>query len=243
MNVAAVVAVCGVLTFSPVMAEEKKEFANQKEKASYAIGIDMGNSLKKNKIDVDPDLLYRGIKDALGSGKQLLTEKEVRETLVALQKEMQAKFAEKNKTYLAENKKKEGVKTLPSGLQYRVLKQGTGKSPQATDSVTVNYRGTLVDGTQFDNSYERGQPATFPVNGVIRGWTEALQLMKEGSKWELVIPSDLAYGPQGRPGIPPNSTLIFEVELISVNQKQGESKPSTQGDKTKQDEKSGKQNK
>ena len=242
MKVTSVLVLCSVLTFSPVMAEEKKEFANQKEKASYAIGIDMGNSLKKNNIDVDPDLLYKGMKDAL-TGKPLLTEQDVRDTLVALQKEMQAKFAEKNKTFLAENKKKEGVKTLPSVLQYKILKKGKGKSPQATDSVSVNYRGTLVDGTEFDNSYKRGQPATFPVNGVIRGWTEALQLMNEGSKWELVIPSELAYGPSGRPGIPPNSTLIFEVELISVNPKQEESKASPESDKTQQDKKSGKQNK
>jgi FKBP-type peptidyl-prolyl cis-trans isomerase FklB len=127
---------------------------------------------------------------------------------------------EKNKkegeAFLAENKKKDGVKTLPSGLQYKVLAEGKGKTPKATDTVTVHYRGTLTDGTEFDSSYKRNQPASFPVNGVIKGWTEALQLMKEGSKWQLFIPASLAYGEPGRPGIPPNSVLIFDVELISV---------------------------
>jgi FKBP-type peptidyl-prolyl cis-trans isomerase FklB len=137
-----------------------------------------------------------------------------------MQKEWAKNFSEKNKkegeAFLAENKKKSGIKALPSGLQYKVITEGKGKSPKATETVTVHYRGTLIDGTEFDSSYKRGQPATFPVGGVIKGWTEALQLMKEGAKWQLVIPSDLAYGESGRQGIPPNAVLVFEVELVSI---------------------------
>lgn len=220
---------CCIFLTTSVIAAEKLELKSQKDKVSYAIGLDMGNSLKKNEIDVEPDVLVRGIKDALTGGKQLMTEQEIKETIVALQKDLQTKQqerikaqSEKNKkegeAFLAENKKKEGVVTLPSGLQYKILKKGSGKSPKATDTVTVNYRGTLIDGTEFDSSYKRGQPATFPVNGVIPGWTEALQLMKEGGKSQLFVPSNLAYGERGAPGtIGPNATLIFEVELISIN--------------------------
>jgi FKBP-type peptidyl-prolyl cis-trans isomerase FklB len=147
--------------------------------------------------------------------------------MMAFQKEVMAKQAEvakKNKAegeaFLAENKKKEGVKTTPSGLQYKVIKPGKGKKPKSSDTVTVNYRGTLIDGTEFDSSYKRGQPATFQVSGVIPGWTEALQLMEEGAKWQLFIPSNLAYGERGAGGvIGPNATLIFEVELISIQEK------------------------
>jgi FKBP-type peptidyl-prolyl cis-trans isomerase FklB len=176
----------------------------------------------------------QGIRDSLTGKKTLLTESEARETIMALQKDLQAKMqeklkaqAEKNKkegeAFLAENRGKKGVKTLPSGLQYKVITDGKGRSPLATDTVTVNYRGTLIDGTEFDNSYKRGQPATFPVNGVIKGWTEALQLMKEGSKWQLFIPSNLAYGERSAGGrIGPNATLIFEVDLIKVGAKEKE---------------------
>ena len=211
-------------------AEKKVELKTQKDKASYAIGLDMGNSLKKNGIEVEPDALFKGIKDALSGGNPLMTEQEIKETIMVLQKDLQARqqermkaLAEKNKkegtSFLAENKKKDGVITLASGLQYKIIKNGSGKSPKATDSVTVNYSGTLIDGTEFDSSYKRGQPATFKVNGVIPGWTEALQLMKEGSKWQLFIPSNLAYGERGAgAAIGPDSVLIFEVELVSVNQ-------------------------
>jgi FKBP-type peptidyl-prolyl cis-trans isomerase len=211
------------------MAEEKLELKTQKDKASYAIGLDMGNSLKKSEIDVNPDILFRGIKDAMSGGKLLLTEQEIKDVITALQKDLQARqqekmkvLAEKNKkegeSFLAENKKKDGIITLASGLQYKIIKSGGGKTPKATDSVTVNYRGTLIDGTEFDSSIKRGQPATFQVSGVIPGWTEALQLMKEGSKWQLFIPSNLAYGERGAGGaIGPNAVLIFEVELISIN--------------------------
>jgi len=220
---------CMVLAASPVISAEKKELKTEKEKASYAIGFDMGSSLKKNELDVDPDILGKAIKDVLTGGKTLMTEQEVKIALMALQKDMQAKqqakmkgLGEKNKkegeAFLAQNKTKDGVKTLASGLQYKVLAPGKGKSPKASDTVTVNYRGTLIDGTEFDSSYKRGQPATFPVGGVIKGWTEALQLMKEGSKWQLVIPANLAYGENGTPGGPigPGAVLIFEVELMSI---------------------------
>jgi FKBP-type peptidyl-prolyl cis-trans isomerase FklB len=218
-----------MLLASHAMAEEKVELKTQKDKASYAIGLDMGNSLKKNEIDVNPDILFRGIKDAMSGGKPLLTEQEIKDVITALQKDLQAKqqekmrvLAEKNKkegeSFLAENKKKDGIITLASGLQYKIIKNGGGKMPKATDSVTVNYRGTLIDGTEFDSSIKRGQPATFQVSGVIPGWTEALQLMREGSKWQLFIPSNLAYGERGAGGsIGPNAVLIFEVELISIN--------------------------
>lgn len=216
LRIAAVLFSVILAGYSTVQAAENVELKTQKDKLSYAIGVDVGNSLKKNSIDVDMNVLMQGMKDAV-SGKPQMTDQQIKETMIAYQKEQ----AEKNKTagdaFLAESKKKPGVVTLPSGLQYKILKKGTGKSPKATDTVTVNYRGTLIDGTEFDSSYKRGQPATFPVKGVIPGWIEALQLMKEGAKWELFIPADLAYGASGRPGIPPNSTLIFEVELISVN--------------------------
>ncbi len=226
-----IVSLCMALAVSPVFGAEKAELKTHKDKVSYAIGMDMGNSLKRNSIDVDLEMLVKGMRDALSGGKALMTDQEVRETLIAFQKEFQAKqqekmkaLAEKNKkegdAFLAENKKKEGVKTLPSGLQYKVVAEGKGASPKETDTVTVHYRGTLIDGTEFDSSYKRNEPATFPVNGVIKGWTEALQLMKEGAKWQLFIPANLAYGESGRPGIPPNAVLIFDVELIKIEKKE-----------------------
>jgi len=217
-----------VLLASQAGAEEKKAFQTPKEKQSYSIGADIGNKLKSQSIDVDPDALAQGLKDAISGNKLLMTEQEIKESLSSLQKEMMEKQAERTKqlseknkkegdAFLAENKKKEGVKTLPSGLQYKVITEGTGKTPKAEDTVITNYRGTLIDGTEFDSSYKRGQPATFPVKGVIPGWTEALQLMKEGSKWELFIPASLAYGERGAGNlIGPYTTLIFEIELISV---------------------------
>ncbi|MFZ2197202.1 MAG: FKBP-type peptidyl-prolyl cis-trans isomerase [Thermodesulfovibrionales bacterium] len=217
-----------VLLVSQANAEEKKALQTAREKQSYSIGADIGSKLKTQSIDIDTDLFSQGVKDAFSGGKLLMTEQEMKDTLTALQKELMDKQTERNKqvgeknkkdgeAFLSENKKKEGVKTLPSGLQYKVIKEGTGKTPKAEDTVVTNYRGTLIDGTEFDSSYKRGQPATFPVKGVIPGWTEALQLMKEGSKWELFIPSNLAYGERGAGGtIGPNAALIFEIELISV---------------------------
>jgi FKBP-type peptidyl-prolyl cis-trans isomerase FklB len=203
-----------------------------KQKASYAIGMNWGTGLHRQAIDVDTASLLQGMKDGLAGGKTLLTEDEARAALMQLQKEMQEKQqakaaaeGEANKkegeAFLAANKSKEGVVTLPSGLQYKILTPGTGPKPTATDSVVCNYKGTLINGTEFDSSYKRGEPATFPVTGVIKGWTEALQLMPVGSKWQLFIPSDLAYGARGTPGGPigPNATLIFEVELMSIKDK------------------------
>ncbi len=218
----------GFLFFmSQVHAQETLVLKNQKDKVSYIIGMDIGNNLKKQSIDVDPNIFVKGVKDALSGAKPLLTEQEIQETMVAFQKEMSAKqeqVAKRNKAegeaFLAENKKKEGVKTLPSGLQYKVIKAGTGKKPKSNDTVTVHYRGTLINGTEFDSSYKRGQPVSFPVSEVIPGWTEALQLMEGGAKWQLFIPSNIAYGERGAGGvIGPNATLIFEVELVSIQEK------------------------
>ncbi len=209
---------------------EEMSLKDNKDKVSYAIGLDVGNAMKRQSIDINTDIFMRGLKDALSDGKKLMTDDEVRETMTAFSHEMAEKQKEKTKllgeknlkegeAFLAENKKKEGVKTLPSGLQYKVITEGSGKTPKASDTVTVNYRGTLIDGTEFDSSYKRGQPATFPVSGVIKGWTEALQLMKEGAKWQIFIPSDLAYGDKGAGNIiGPNAVLIFDVELISVKE-------------------------
>ena len=206
-----------------------------KDKQSYAIGINvgkgLGQNLKQTGLEIDPAVLTRAIKDVLAGEKQSMTDQEAQDTLKALQTQMreeqrlkQEQAAATNKKegdeFLAANKAKEGVTTLPDGLQYKILQEGTGPKPAASDAVTVNYRGTLVNGTEFDSSYKRGQPATFNVTGVIKGWTEALELMPVGSKWQLFIPSDLAYGPSGRPPvIGPNSTLVFEVELASIQPK------------------------
>ena len=220
-----------VLVAGSAAAQETPTLKDQKEKISYIIGMDIGTNFKRQSIDIDPDILGRGIKDGLSGAKPLLSEPEAKEVLAAFETVMKGKqeearkvIGEKNKkegeVFLAANKAKEGVKTAPSGLQYKVIKPGTGKKPQATDTVTVNYRGTLADGTEFDSSYRRGKPATFPVSGVIPGWTEALQLMEEGAKWQIVIPSKLAYGEQGAgQAIGPNATLLFEVELISIQEK------------------------
>lgn len=207
-----------------------------KEKRSYAIGMSIGKGMKKDEVQVDTAILARGVKDALAGGKTALTDEEAQQALTELQLELRAKSEAKTQELAANNKKlgdafleankaKEGVVTLPSGLQYKILKQGDGPKPTAQDVVTTNYKGTLIDGTEFDSSYRRGQPATFGVSQVIRGWTEALQLMPVGSKWELFIPSDLAYGPRNAgPTIGPNSTLVFEVELLDIKKKE-EQKP------------------
>ena len=204
----------------------------QKDKASYAIGLNIGKSMHKDSVDVDTSILLRGLKDGLAGAKPLLTDDEARAAMVTLQADMRKKQEEKmlvqgeankkdGETFLAENKTKDGVVALPSGLQYKILKEGTGPKPIASDTVVCNYKGTLLDNTEFDSSYKRGQPATFPVGGVIKGWTEALQLMPVGSKWQLFIPSELAYGARGGPGggIGPNATLVFEVELMSIQPK------------------------
>ncbi len=204
----------------------------EKDKASYAIGLNIGRSMHKDSVDVDTAILLRGMKDGLSGAKPLLTDDEAKATMMALQADLRKKqevkmqvLGDTNKkageAFLAENKTKDGVVTLPSGLQYKILTEGTGPKPTAADTVVCNYKGTLLDNTEFDSSYKRGQPATFPVSGVIKGWTEALQLMPVGSKWQLFIPSDLAYGARGGPGggIGPNATLVFEVELMSIQPK------------------------
>ncbi|MFY9907203.1 MAG: FKBP-type peptidyl-prolyl cis-trans isomerase [Terriglobales bacterium] len=213
----------------------------RKQKFSYALGMNIGNglggNLKKQGVEVDWNLVAKGLKDAVAGGKTQLTEEEaqavLKEVQTEVQKQQQEKMkeaAEKNKSegeaFLAANKSKEGVVTLPDGLEYKILTAGTGPKPTPTDSVVCNYRGTLINGTEFDSSYKRGQPATFGVSQVIKGWTEALQLMPVGSKWQLFIPANLAYGPRGAGAeIGPDATLIFEVELLSIQ------------DKTKKDEK------
>lgn len=203
-----------------VSGQEKTAFKAPQDKLSYALGMDLGNTLRKQAIKVDPTIFSQGLKDALSGDKTLLTEEEVRATVTQLQNEMRNNLLAKNKKegedFLAQNRTKEGVIVLPSGLQYKILKAGDGKKPTLEDTVICHYRGTLVDGTEFDNSYKRNQTASFPVKGVIKGWTEALQLMPVGSKWQLFIPAALAYADGGMGPISPNSTLIFEVELISI---------------------------
>lgn len=200
---------------------------DQKDKVSYALGMNLAANLKSQSIEVDPNLIAQAMKDYL-AGKTLMTDDESRATLVQLQNDLRAKqeqerqkLADDNKkesdTFLAANKAKEGVVTLPSGLQYKILTPGTGPKPTASDTVVCNYKGTLINGTEFDSSSKHGGPAEFEVDRVIKGWTEALQLMPVGSKWQLFLPPDLAYGTRGAgPDIGPNSTLIFEVELISI---------------------------
>jgi FKBP-type peptidyl-prolyl cis-trans isomerase FklB len=203
-------------------------FTTDKEKASYAIGQNIGNSLKHDGLDVDPNLVSQGLKDAMSGAPSKISEADaqaamsnLRNKVMAQRQEESQKAGEANKkagdAFLAANKAKAGVVTLPSGLQYTVLKEGTGPKPKATDTVVVNYRGTLIDGKEFDSSEKHGEPATLAVNGVIKGWTEALQLMPVGSKWQLVIPPDLAYGANGAGGvIGPDSTLVFDIELLSI---------------------------
>lgn len=212
---------------STVKADDTNVLADEKSKVSYAIGLMLGHNWQQQALDINADIAATAIKTVQSGGKELMSQQEVQETLAAFQKEVAAKqqqrraeMAVKNKAegdaFLAANKNNPGVESLPDGLQYLVITNGSGPVPTANDTVTVNYRGTLLDGTEFDSSYKRGQPATFHVGGVIRGWTEALQKMPVGSKWKLFIPSELAYGEQGNRNIAPNSTLIFEVELLNT---------------------------
>ena len=229
MKLRVIVALGILFLVSQVNAQEKVVLKNQKEKISYGIGLNigrnLGSDLKKQSIDIDPNIVAKGLQDALSGANPLLSNEEIQETMVAFQKEMSEKQKQRGEAFLAENKKKEGVKTLTSGLQYKVVKAGSGKKPKLNDTVTVHYRGTLIDGTEFDSSLRRGKPATFPVSGVIPGWTEALPLMEEGAKWQLFIPPKLAYGERGAGGlIGPNATLIFEVELISIQESNQEKK-------------------
>ena len=217
-----------LLLLVPAMVSAENTFATEQEKVGYAIGMNIGMNMLQQQLDVDAEQVVAGLQAALKGEEPLLTQQEMAQVLTAFQQQMQmeqvkkqAADATKNQKladdFLAANAAKDGVVTLDSGLQYKVLASGDGASPQADSKVKVNYSGTLIDGTEFDSSYKRGEPASFPVNGVIPGWTEALQLMQEGDKWQLVIPPQLAYAEKGAPPvIPPNSALVFEVELLEV---------------------------
>jgi FKBP-type peptidyl-prolyl cis-trans isomerase FklB len=209
-------------------AQEAPPLKTDKDKLSYAMGMDLGSQLKTGSVDIDAAVFGRALRDALSGSKTLMTEDEAKAIITELQKAMMVKQAaaakvvgEKNKAegdaFLAANKAKEGVVTLPSGLQYKVLTAGTGKQPTAEDTVVCQYRATLISGKEVDSSYTRGQPLTFPVKGVIKGWTEVLQHMPVGSKWQVFIPSNLAYAERGAGAdIGPNATLIFEIELVAI---------------------------
>ena len=220
-----------VMTALPALAaaQETPALTTEKDKLSYAMGMDLGAQLKTRSVEIDPAVFGRGLADALAGGKTLLTEEEAKAVITELQKAMMVKQAEaarlageKNKAdgeaFLAANKAKEGVVTLPSGLQYKVLKAGDGRKPTEADTVECQYRGSLVDGTEFDSSYRRGQPVTLKVKGgVIPGWAEALLLMPVGSKWQFFVPPQLAYGERGAGrDVGPNATLLFEVELLAI---------------------------
>lgn len=234
MKTVSLIAIFSLATTLSLLADGTNALSDQKSRVSYAIGMVLGHNLKQQElqgVEIDPAIVEQGFADELGGGTTRLTQPEMQETLVAFQKEFMAKrkqvqeeLAIKDKAageaFLAANKDKPGVVCLPDGLQYIVETNGTGPMPAGNDTVSVDYRGTLIDGTEFDSSYKRGKPAEFPVNGVIHGWTEALEKMHVGSKWKLFIPAELAYGEQGRPGIPPNSVLIFDVELLSLHSPQ-----------------------
>jgi FKBP-type peptidyl-prolyl cis-trans isomerase FklB len=216
---------CSAIIITSCNAQDKKSNATVKTQAdsvSYGLGVSIGENLKKSNFDkLDFDLIAKGMSDFYG-GKPNMTTEQANTTIRGYMAELEKKKGEENikkgEAFLAENKKKEGVKVTPSGLQYMIMKEGTGPKPTINDKVTTNYHGTLIDGTVFDSSVDRGQPASFPVSGVIPGWTEALQMMPVGSKWKLFVPANLAYGERGAgPQIGPNSTLIFEVELLSID--------------------------
>jgi FKBP-type peptidyl-prolyl cis-trans isomerase FklB len=228
-----------------VNAPKPEILKTEMEKVSYIIGTQIARNFKAQDVEVNLDALMMGLKDALEGKELALSQSEMQQVYTRFQQEMRAKIAAKRaeeaaknlaagKAFLEENKTKEGVKVLPDGLQYKIITEGTGPIPTADDKVKTNYRGTLIDGTEFDSSYKRKMPAEFTVKGVIKGWTEALQLMKVGAKWELYIPADLAYGERGRPGIPPNATLIFEIELLEIVKPTQAAKPTTPAPKPAQ---------
>jgi len=220
----------------PAAAQDSPAFKTAKEKFSYALGMEIGSGFRKQALDLDPETLGKGFADAFAGGKTLLTEDEMRAVLASAQEEYKKKQAalraekaqaalKEGEEFLAANKSKEGVVTLPSGLQYKILKEGTGEKPGFDETVVCNYRGTLLDGTEFDSSAKHNGSATFPLKGVIKGWAEALQLMPVGAKWQLFVPPQLAYGENGAGQIiPPNSTLVFEVELLAIKENQGPEK-------------------
>ncbi|MBL0175062.1 MAG: FKBP-type peptidyl-prolyl cis-trans isomerase [Ignavibacteria bacterium] len=226
-SITAAVILLSVFTAS-TFAQDGVSITSRKDSVSYAIGMNIGQNFKMQNIDIDVALLSSAIKAVLTGGKTALNEEQAGQVVISYQQEIMAKQEAERKIsgekqsaegakFLAENKKKDGVKVTESGLQYKVITEGTGEIPKSTDKVKTHYTGKLIDGTEFDSSVKRGEPATFPVTGVIKGWTEALQMMKVGSKWMLYIPSDLAYGERGGGSvIPPNATLVFEIELLSI---------------------------
>jgi FKBP-type peptidyl-prolyl cis-trans isomerase len=232
MKLAAVSTALALAIAIPAGAADADPFKSPKEKHSYMLGMNLGKQLKQNDVEIDYDVYMRGLKDGIAE-KTLLTEEQFREAMMAFQQEIRDKAMAKRKVesekarkageeFLTANKAKPGITTTASGLQYKVETKGTGKIPTTADTVVCHYRGTLVDGTEFDSSYKRGQPTEFPVTGVIKGWTEALQLMPVGSKWKLFIPSGLAYGDNGSPPkIPGGATLIFDIELIDIKASEG----------------------
>ena len=218
-----------ILAFATIgFAQDQVSLQTEKDKISYSIGVSIAKGLVAQGVDFSPEIVARGIKDTISGGQTLMTENEMQLLLVGLQKQVMAKqqeqatkAADDNKkegdAFLVENAKKPGVVTLPSGLQYKIIEPGTGPKPKVSDTVVTNYRGTLISGTEFDSSEKNGGPATFPVNGVIQGWTEALQLMEVGAKWQLYVPASLAYGEKGAGDvIGPNKTLIFDIELLEI---------------------------
>jgi FKBP-type peptidyl-prolyl cis-trans isomerase FklB len=221
-KLSSVICVAALLAHAvPGIAADRPELKTEQEKNGYSAGYDIGRTVQRQLADIDAEAMARGLKDAMTGATPALPDQEIQQRFATVRQESAKKIVEKNKkdgeAFLVKNKGEKGVKATASGLQYKVITAGKGKQPTAEDTVTVNYRGTLIDGTEFDSSYKRNQPATFPVKGVIPGWTEALQLMKEGSKWMLYIPANLAYGERGAGNlIGPNSTLIFEVELLSI---------------------------
>jgi len=237
MNKYLYAAVAASLLAIPSSVRADDAFKTDQDKVSYSMGVDMGRNLQKQGIDVNPDILVQGLKDGISGGTLKMTDEQMQTTMQTFIQGMREKAqtkekaqGEENKTkgdaFLEENKKKDGWKTTPSGLQYKVITTGTGDKPKATDTVVTQYRGTTIDGTEFDSSYKRNEPAEFPVNAVIPGWTEALQLMTVGSKWQLAIPSSLAYGENAPPQIGPNSVLLFDVELVAIKKPDANASPA-----------------
>lgn len=226
----------GIAADLPAAPGARPGFKNNGDKASYAIGVSLARDFKSRSIPINTEMILQGFRDTMAGKPAVMTDKECQAALMQFQEEVGAQLAEQARVagekakregpaFLAANGKKPDVKTTTSGLQYKIVKQGTGRKPTANDTVLAHYRGTLIDGKEFDSSYARNEPATFPVRQVIAGWTEALQLMPVGSKWQLFVPAELAYGEQSPPGIPPNSTLVFDVELLDVLTNNGDQLP------------------
>jgi FKBP-type peptidyl-prolyl cis-trans isomerase FklB len=240
MNKTLSAALAASLLALPSLVRADDTLTTDKDKVSYSMGVDMGRNLQKQGIDVNPDVLLEGIKDGMAGGALKMSDDEMQATMTAfiqgvrakLQVKEQAEGADnksKGEAYLEANKKKDGWNVTSSGLQYKIITTGTGEKPKATDTVVTNYRGTTIDGTEFDSSYKRNQPAEFPVNEVIPGWTEALQMMPVGSKWQLAIPANLAYGDKAPPEIGPNSVLLFDIELLGIKKPDASGSPSPGG--------------